>query len=64
MNASLARTLRLTDRVFADLRVDATNVLNHVTYPTWNMVMTSPQFGLPTRANDMRKIQSSLRIRF
>jgi hypothetical protein len=64
MNASLARTLRLNDRLFADLRVDATNVLNHVTYPTWNMFFTSPQFGLPTRANDMRKIQSSLRIRF
>jgi hypothetical protein len=29
-----------------------------------NTVVGSPQFGLPTLANPMRKIQSSLRVRF
>ena len=64
MDASLSRTIRLGDRVNADIRVDATNVLNHVTYPTWTMLVTSDQFGVPNTANQMRKIQSSLRIRF
>ena len=64
MNASLSRTFRLGDRFNADLRLDATNVLNHVTFPNWNTTITSAQFGLPTTANAMRRVQSSLRIRF
>ena len=64
LDATLARTVRLNDRVNADLRFDATNILNHVTYPSWNNLVTSTQFGLPNTPNQMRKIQSSLRIRF
>jgi len=47
-----------------DLRVDATNDLNHVTFPNWNTTVNSSQFGLPTRANAMRTILPSLRVRF
>jgi hypothetical protein len=47
-----------------DLRVDANNVLNHVTYPDWNTVVGSSQFGVPTRANGMRSLQPSLRVRY
>jgi hypothetical protein len=47
-----------------DLRVDATNVLNHVTYPSWNTVVNSTQYGLPVNANSMRILQPSLRVRF
>ena len=32
LNASLARTFRLNDRLNLDLRFDATNALNHVTF--------------------------------
>jgi trimeric autotransporter adhesin len=64
LNASLARTFRFNERVSMDLRVDATNVLNHVTFPSWNTVVNSAQFGLPMQANAMRTLQPSVRVRF
>jgi hypothetical protein len=63
LNASLGRTFPWGDRYGIDLRVDATNVLNHVTYQSWNTTI-SAQFGLPSRANAMRAIQTTLRLRF
>jgi len=64
LNASMSRTFRVTDRWNADLRFDASNVLNHVTYPSWVATWTSTQFGLPTAANAMRAMQVTLRMRF
>jgi hypothetical protein len=64
MNASLARTFRLNDRINGDLRIDANNVLNHVTFPNWNTVISSAQFGAPTNPNTMRRLQTSFRVRF
>ena len=64
LNASLTRTFRLSERVNMDLRVDSTNVLNHVTFPNWNTTVNSSQFGLPRNANAMRTLQPSLRVRF
>jgi hypothetical protein len=60
MNSSMARSFH--DDI--DLRFDATNTLNHVIFPSWNAVITSPQFGLPTNANGMRVLQVTLRVRF
>jgi hypothetical protein len=42
-----------------DWRLDATNLLNRVTYASVNTLVTSPQFGLPNRANDMRKLRAT-----
>ena len=64
LDASLGRTFRLKDRYNLDLRVDATNLLNHVTFTAWNTTTTSPQFGLPVAANAMRSLQTTLRLRF
>jgi len=64
MNATAGRTFRWGDRVSADLRVDASNVLNHPVFPSWNTVITSAQFGLPNPAGQMRTVQTSLRMRF
>jgi trimeric autotransporter adhesin len=64
LNASLGRTFRLTPRLSADWRMDATNLLNHVTYASWNTAVTSPLFGLPNQANTMRKMQTTFRVRF
>ncbi len=64
MNASLARTFRLSDKLNLDARIDATNAINHVTYSGWNTAVTSPQFGLPTAANSMRSVQTTFRVRF
>jgi hypothetical protein len=63
-NASIGRTFRIGDRFNVDLRVDSTNALNHVTYPNWNTTITSGQFGLPSMANPMRSMQTTLRFRF
>jgi hypothetical protein len=64
ITASLGRTFRVTDRINVDLRVDASNPLNYVTYPSWNTVVNSAQFGLPMTANQMRMLQTTLRMRF
>jgi hypothetical protein len=64
LNASISRTFRVNERVSMDLTVNATNVLNHVTFPRWNTTVNSSQFGLPTSANSMRTLQPSLRVRF
>jgi hypothetical protein len=63
-NASLGRTFRLTDRFNLDTRMDATNVLNHVTYLSYVTAITSSQFGAPTNANPMRSMQLTMRVRF
>ena len=64
LNAGITRTFLWGDRYNLDWRIDATNVLNRVTYSSVNTLVASPQFGLPNRANPMRKIQMSLRLRF
>jgi len=64
LNASLGRSFLWGERLTLDWRINATNLLNTVTYANVNAVVGSPQFGLPTLANPMRKIQSTLRVRF
>jgi hypothetical protein len=64
LNASLGRVFRLNDRLNLELRADATNALNHVNFAAWNTTVTSAQFGLPTTANAMRSMQTTLRLRF
>jgi hypothetical protein len=64
MDASISRTFRVNNRLNLDWRIDMTNVLNRVTFAGINTLITSPQFGLPNRANEMRKIRTSLRVRF
>jgi hypothetical protein len=64
LSAAVTRTFRWGDRINLDWRIDASNVLNRVTYAGVNTLVGSPQFGLPNRANPMRKVQTSLRVRF
>lgn len=65
LNASLGRTFRMSDRLSLDVRVDAANALNHVTFPSWITNVTSTQFGLPpNQANPMRSLQTTVRMRF
>lgn len=64
LDATLGRTFRLKDKLNLDLRFDATNALNHVTYTAWNTVINNAQFGLPVSANAMRSVQTTLRLRF
>ncbi len=64
MNASLARTFRLKDRFNLDVRVDSTNILNHVVYSSWNTIVNGTTFGLPASANAMRSMQINTRLRY
>ncbi|MGJ5818929.1 carboxypeptidase regulatory-like domain-containing protein [Paludibaculum fermentans] len=64
LNASMARTFRLTDRFNVDLRLDSVNLLNRVNYTAWNTTVNGAQFGLPAAANAMRSVQTTLRVRF
>lgn len=64
LDASVGRTFRLHDRYNLNVRVDSTNLLNHVTYTNWNTTVTSPQFGLPSAANAMRSLHLTVRLRY
>ena len=64
LNAGVGRTFPWGSRLNLDWRIDATNVLNRVTYASVNTLLGSPQFGLPNVANTMRKVQTSVRLRF
>ncbi len=64
VNASAARVFRFGERRSMDIRFDGTNVLNHVTWASWNTTLGNAQFGLPTMANAMRNIQATVRFRF
>jgi hypothetical protein len=64
LNASVARTFRITDRINMDWRIDAFNFLNRLVYTRVNNLITSPEFGLPSNTNDARRIRSSVRLRF
>jgi trimeric autotransporter adhesin len=64
LDTSMGRTFRLRDRLNLDLRIDATNTLNHVTFTSWNTIINNAQFGFPVAANSMRSLQTTLRLRF
>jgi trimeric autotransporter adhesin len=64
LDAGLRRSFPWGNRLNLEGGIDATNVLNRVTYASVNPVVGSPQFGLPNVANTMRKVQISLRLRY
>ena len=64
LNAGVTRTWPLGERLSLDWRIDATNLLNRVTYSAINSIVGSPQFGLPTSANVMRRLQTTIRVRY
>ena len=64
LNSSLLRTFRLRNPFNLDLQIDATNLLNHGVFPSWNSVVNSTTFGLPAPANPMRVLQVTARLRF
>lgn len=64
LNASMARTFRVSDRLNLDFRLDSVNLLNRVNFSAWNTTINGAQFGLPASANAMRSVQTTLRLRF
>ncbi len=64
MNGSLQRTFRLSDRVTLNFQVNANNVLNHVVFATYGNTLGTPQFGVASNANTMRKLTMRADFRF
>jgi hypothetical protein len=63
-DASVGRSFEVGNGRTIEWRLDATNALNRVTYADVDTLVGSPQFGLPVRANAMRKVRMTLRWRF
>ena len=63
-DSSLARTFAIKMPFYLDIKLDATNLLNRVTYTGWNTTINSTTFGLPAAANAMRSLQINGRLRF
>ena len=64
LDSSVARTFRPSARFYFDLKVSATNMLNHPVFTGWNTTVNSTQFGLPLAPNPMRSLETQLRLRF
>jgi trimeric autotransporter adhesin len=64
LDSALARTFRPHGKLYLDLRVSATNLLNHPEFTSWDTVVENAQFGLPASAGAMRSLQTVLRVRF
>ena len=64
LNGSLGRTFRVTERRSVDLRLDATNALNHVTFSSFNTTIGSNNKGLLSNPSAMRSMTATLRFRF
>lgn len=65
-SASIGRSFRLGDssRQRLDLRLEAENVLNHVNITGLGVVVNALEYGLPTRAGEMRNLNFTARFRF
>jgi hypothetical protein len=64
MDGALQRTFRAGKKYFLDARLDATNLINHAVYSSWNTTVGNAQFGLPVSVNPMRSVQGTFRLRF
>jgi len=70
LNSSLARTFRPHGKNYLDLTVNATNLLNHPAFTSWDTIWngasqsSQQQFGRPIAAGAMRSLQTTVRWRF
>lgn len=70
LNNSLARTFRPHGKTYLDLTVNATNLLNHPAFTSWDAVWNGASessqqlFGRPLAAGAMRSLQTTIRLRF
>jgi hypothetical protein len=64
LDSGVGRTFRLRGELNLDVRVQATNLLNHPTFTVWNTTVNSTTFGLPVAVNPMRSLQLVGRLRF
>jgi len=64
LSASLGRVFRIGERKNIDLRFDAQNAINHVTFRSFNTTIGSNNLGLLSNPSAMRSMTATLRFRF
>ncbi len=64
LDGAMQRTFRPSKHFYLDVRIDATNLLNHPVFSSWATTLESVQFGLPQSPNAMRSLQATMRVRF
>ncbi|WP_109488101.1 TonB-dependent receptor [Occallatibacter savannae] len=64
LDGAMQRTFRPNKHFYLDARIDASNLLNHPVFSSWNTIVQSTQFGLPQSVNSMRSLQGTMRVRF
>jgi trimeric autotransporter adhesin len=64
LSSQLSRTFRPHGKLYLDVTVNATNILNHPAFSSWNNYITSSQFGQPLSAQGMRDLALSFHLRF
>ena len=64
LSGQLARTFRPHGKLYLDVTLNATNVLNHPAFASWNNFTSSSQFGQPVAAGGMRDLETMFHLRF
>ena len=64
LDGAMQRTFRPSRHFFLDARINATNLLNHPVFTSWNTIVGNTQFGLPQSPSRMRSLQATFRVRF
>jgi hypothetical protein len=64
LDTSMERTFRPSTKFNLVARIDATNLLNHAVFTGWDTTVNSTQFGVPISVNQMRSLQTTIRLRF
>jgi len=65
LNAGFGRSFQFGEsRRRLELRLEASNILNHVSYTNINTVVNATNYGLPIAASSMRSFSAVLRFRF
>jgi hypothetical protein len=63
-NANASRNFPIRNRLRLNWRINATNILNRVTYSNINTTVGSPQFGLPLATSGMRRVTTRVNFGF
>jgi hypothetical protein len=63
-DVALVKSVPVTERLSAAIRVEAFNLLNHANFNAPNAVLTSPNFGIITTASSPRVLQLAMKLNF
>jgi hypothetical protein len=64
VDATIARTFRIAERVAAQFRAEFFNVANHANYNLIGRIVNDPTFGIVQNGLPPRQIQFALKLSF